>query len=412
METTSPFTSTSLEPSTFHWEENSSRLTRRVVYYSLHGFVGFLISLFNGTVILVYTRRQRMRDHISTVMLAMFAFCFIHGLIVGIVYPLQRVYRYVMGTSLCVLTTLLMDFADKYVVLLLPVLAIERLLFLKFPFVKSTDPKAKWLARCTVGGLLLFAMLYAWLPLWPKIGVREEEYISSNNTKRQIYLERFYKHYTCHGKLNKMNSLEPIFTLIVSCLCVTLVIAAYVWMFCIAMVRLTAFPNITKRKKRRLKKAAKSVLVVAVTFIFTMLPYGIIVQIAVFCGTDTSFRENSNCNGITLELRFMFSILAHLGNLFAPLLFAVLNQQIWRIIHSYVGNKLKWIKHKVSSCTVRRRKSSEVEKSTVCVKPVLSPAHLPSIVKGSNLNVNMDKRINGRNKTREKRHIRFNLDKA
>ncbi|KAF6022859.1 hypothetical protein EB796_018841 [Bugula neritina] len=55
------------------------------------------------------------------VMLTLFVFCFIHGLFVGIIYPLQRVYRYKMSSSMCILTTLLMDFADNYILVLLPV---------------------------------------------------------------------------------------------------------------------------------------------------------------------------------------------------------------------------------------------------------------------------------------------------
>ena len=42
----------------------------------------------------------------------------------------------------------------------------------------------------------------------------------------------------------------------------------------------------TDNKKRQLKRAALSVMTLALTFIFTLLPFGITIQIAAFCDTD------------------------------------------------------------------------------------------------------------------------------
>ena len=42
----------------------------------------------------------------------------------------------------------------------------------------------------------------------------------------------------------------------------------------------------TDVKKRQLKRAALSVMTLALTFVFTLLPFGITIQIAAFCDTD------------------------------------------------------------------------------------------------------------------------------
>lgn len=331
---TTPLTT---EQTTFPWEETDKKLVRRTVYYTLHGIVGLITSLFNGLVILVYVKRLKIRKHISFVMLSMYIFCFIHGLIVGTIYPLQRLYRYKMHAHWCVFTTLVMDFCDKFILLLLPVLAVERLIHLKFPFISKR--KANLWASCSIAGLLIFAMLYAWLPLVPSLDVPKETEVFSKNHERQNYLENFYLHYSCHGLINKKNYLEPIFTILVGFLCVTVVLASYIWMFMIAKARLNALSNVTVSKRRRLKRAALSVMYVALTFIITVLPLGIVIQVAAFCDADNSIKNNSFCTNITLELRFVFSVFAHLGNLLAPMLFALLNPNIRAIINAYIKRK-------------------------------------------------------------------------
>lgn len=362
-----------LGPATFSWEEQSAKQSRRAAYYLSHGFVGLLTCLFNGFVILVYFRRHKIRRHISLVMLSMFVFCFLHGLIVGTVYPLQRIYRYDMNASVCIFTTLIMDLADKYVVLLLPVLAVERLIYLKYPFINSK--RAKVWAICSVAGLMVFALLYSWLPLVKELGVPEGLRISSNNTERSDYIENFYKHYNCQYKLNKHNALEPIFTLIVSVLCVVVVVAAYVWMYMIAKKRLSSFASMTAKKQKRLNKAAKSVFLVAMTFVLTMLPYGVVVHIAAYCEKNTSDKPTSLCNTMTLESRFVSSILAHLGNLFAPMLFALLSPHIRQIMSTFIQSKVKTLSNK----------SINVQCRTVPPRPIYRATSTSAVTRSVNV---------------------------
>lgn len=365
---------------TYPWDEPTGKEARRTVYYTLHGIVGFCTIVCNGTLLLLYYKRHKVRKHISFIMLNVFISCFIHGWLVGIMYPLQRVYRYVMLDWICVITTLVMDLADRHILLLLPVLAIERLILVKFPFMRKK--RTKFMATCASVGVLIFAMLYTWLPLIPQLDVPTTPYLHSTNPARQQQIDTFYKMYTCHGKLNKKNNLEPVFTLLVSCLCVIVVIGIYAKMFFIAKARFARFPAISQKKKRKLKKAAITVMLVSLIFIFTLLPYGILLPTISICGADVSRRRNSFCNGITLELRFIFSFVAHLGNLIAPLLFALLSPNIRDAVKDFVASGLpcKGICRKIRGVETTEQdslspRSTSTHKKQVIEEPALLSYH-------------------------------------
>ncbi|KAF6022858.1 hypothetical protein EB796_018840 [Bugula neritina] len=177
---------------------------------------------------------------------------------------------------------------------------------------------------------------------------------SHDNEVRQQELSRFYRHYTCQFRINKKNEFEPIFNILIGSVCVFLVIGIHVAMFFMLRSRLTKYSNMAENRKKQLRKAALTVLLVAVTFICTLLPFGITIQIAAFCDTNTTKKENIACNGLTLELRFVFSILAHLGNLLAPLLFTLLNKSIRRQLREFVTPR----------CSTLRKKNSLEKKAT------------------------------------------------
>lgn len=168
-----------IDATTSQYENSEAKALRRLIYYVMHGIVGILIVLFNGFIIFAYSRREKIRRNISMVMMNMFIFCFIHGFIVGIVYPLQRVYRYSMGDSLCIVSTLLMDFADNYILILLPVLSIERLLTVKYPNL-SKKKHQLWSVVSIVIALFVTAC-YAWLPLVPALNIPMANKISHDN---------------------------------------------------------------------------------------------------------------------------------------------------------------------------------------------------------------------------------------
>lgn len=175
-----------IEATTSHLENTEAKALRRLLYYIFHGIVGLLIVLFNGIVIFAYARREKIRQNISIVMMNMFIFCFIHGFIVGIVWPLQRVYRYSMGDTLCVLSTLLMDFADNYILILLPVLSIERLITVRYPHLSKR--KHRLFSVISIIIALLVTVCYAWLPLVPALNIRMADKVTHDNKGKELSL--------------------------------------------------------------------------------------------------------------------------------------------------------------------------------------------------------------------------------
>lgn len=178
-------TSAALEHSTSVYESLAAKLLRRKIYYTVHGLVGLLIVLFNGFVIVAYARREKLRRQITMVMMNLYVFCFIHGLIVGIIYPLQRVYRYDMSSDMCIFTTLVMDFADNYILVLLPVLAVERLIHLKYANISKK--KVKIWSSISIAAALLVTLCYAWLPLIPALEIPMATQISHNNAGKRVH---------------------------------------------------------------------------------------------------------------------------------------------------------------------------------------------------------------------------------
>lgn len=314
------------ESETFPWEEKGGKEQRRLIYYTLHGIVGLLMVLFNGFVLLAYCRRKKLRKQISLVMMNMFVFCFLHGFIVGIMYPLQRLYRYSMSADVCVFNTLVMDFADNYILVLLPVIAAEKLLHVKYPKCSQTNMRI-W-SVCSMVLAVVITVCYAWLPLIPNLNVPTDRLLTSDNSRRQEEISRFYRQYSCQYRINKKNYLEPIFTIGIELACVSAVVGTYICLFIMLKHRLATYSDFTRTRHAQLRRAGLIALTVSLTFIFTFLPYGIALQVKNICDTNTSDRSSSLCNGLILELRFVFSLLAHLGNLLAPLLFAILNRNI------------------------------------------------------------------------------------
>ena len=71
--------------------------------------------------------------------------------------------------------------------------------------------------------------------------------------------------------------------------------------------RLSAYSSMTDNKKRQLKRAALSVMTLALTFVFTLLPFGITIQIAAFCDTDVCIISHY----IILYYIILYYILLH-----------------------------------------------------------------------------------------------------
>lgn len=313
-----------LEGVTFPWEEPNAKTQRRNVYYTLHGIIGLLSICSNGFVLYAYAKRAKVRKNISFMMLNVLITCFIHGWIVGLVYPLQEVYRAALPDSICIIITMIMDYADRYTLLVLPALAAERFWFLKHPFLRRENTKRVVIVS-TILLLLLTALstMISWLPLIPNLA-SPTMFIES--TKRQQELTEFYRADTCNFMINKKSNLEPYFMLAMSAFSVVVVMALYTWMLFIVRDRLYQHSSMSKRLKyNQVRRAAIAVALVNLTFIITLLPYRIIFPVKELCDADVTFKQYSLCISLTTELKFVFSVIAHIGYVLAPLIFPLVH---------------------------------------------------------------------------------------
>lgn len=321
------------EPATFVWENTELKEQRRSIYYIMHGLVGLFTVIITGFILLGIILRRKIRAQVSLMMMNVIVFCFIHGWIVGIIYPLQRVYRMTMSEGACIFTTLVMDFADNYILILLPGLAIERLISIRHP---HADPKkVKIWTMASMILVFVVTILISWVPLIPGLDVPTTAFIESNNTDRTIGINAFYKAYTCNFKINRKNVLAPVFIISVEVVCVLTVIGVNVVTVYMMKKKLSNYASLTNERQLYLKHAWRNIMIVAAVFILTFLPYGVIYHYRDNCGTNVSDRENSLCNTITIELRFVFSILAHVGNLLAPLLFILMNKHLRKSLKAF-----------------------------------------------------------------------------
>jgi len=262
----------------------------------------------------------------------LFIFCMIHGLVVGVIFTVHRAARYVMPKGWCVIGDLIMIFMDTYILALLPLLAIERLVILKEPY-HSVRQRRKWSIIATVT-IIFVTMMLAWIPIIPQLGIPQQVVVKTSIPSEVARRERFQKYFNCQGLINKQNIVTPIILLIQQIVCVAVVVGIYLHMFYISKSRMAKFSRMTAKRRKSLRRATTSVMLVAIVFIVTTIPFGITYQVRTLC--DTGHIDKQLCAHITLNMRFGFGIVTHLGDLFAPMLFALFNPKIRKMLRYFV----------------------------------------------------------------------------
>lgn len=308
----------------FHSDE--AQETRDLVVNLLFGFAGLVCVIFNGFMLILYAKDANLRRHISYMMLQLFIFCMIHGLVIGVVFVLNRVLRYTMPPWWCVVGNLLIAFFDDYILVLLPLLTIERYLSIKYPFLSKRKAK-----RWTIGATIFsscFIGIVALLPQAPFLGVPQRVETLPHHPEILKERQRYFEAIACWGNLNKLNVASPVILLILQIFCLTTVVGIYLRMFYIAKERLTRFSSMTAAKQKKMKRAATSVMLVALVFFLMTMPYGVLLQVVELC--YVGYFDMEACRYSSMNLKFAFGFLAYLGNFFAPLLFTVFNPKVRR----------------------------------------------------------------------------------
>lgn len=329
--------------------------SRRLVYHGINGILGLLITLFNGFILLVYYRRELTRKHFTPLMINLFAYCCLSGIVFGVVYPVKDLYRYDISTGSCVVMTMLEEFFEKYIMLCLPILAVERSIFVWNPFIsrKKITKISIWL----LVGLAFAAVLYSWLPLIPQLKLPEEYHLHTNDSGLLKELELFYNKTTCDHKLNNLNRYRAMLTIIIETVAIAVTFGVYIWIVKVIKSDGSKFKdiNMTSSRKSRVKKAALLILSISLTYVFTLLPHAIDEHFNIYCSADSNvpLAAESYCKSITFELGLVLDIVAHLGNFINPLLLITFNPSIRTELYSYVT---------ASSAVFKAESSAKVKK--------------------------------------------------
>lgn len=328
----SDLSTAAVELTTRSFNSEQARETKDHVVNVLFGVTGLAVFLFNGLMVLLYIKVLKIRRIITFMMMQLFIFCMIHGLVVGVIFTVHRAARYVMPKGWCVIGDLIMLFMDTYILALLPLLAIERLVILKEPY-HSVRQRRKWSIIATVT-IIFVTMMLAWIPIIPQLGIPQQVVVKTSIPSEVARRERFQKYFNCQGLINKQNIVTPIILLIQQIVCVAVVVGIYLHMFYISKSRMAKFSRMTAKRRKSLRRATTSVMLVAIVFIVTTIPFGITYQVRTLC--DTGHIDKQLCAHITLNMRFGFGIVTHLGDLFAPMLFALFNPKIRKMLRYFV----------------------------------------------------------------------------
>lgn len=318
-------TSVSTRKLTHLYSHSEGGELREGIVNTIYGILGVLCFFYNAMLVGLYVKQRSLRKHISYMMLHMFLFCMIQGLVNCTIHIPSRIYRFEMNEWVCVITTLIVAFFDYYILLLLPLLAIDRFLSIKHPFLSKRKTKI-WVS-CSSVAIIIITIILSDIPLgeFARIFHAQEPNITSPEAAREQAI--ITRAVTCNHRLNKASKLQPMTYFFCSTFCVLIVMGLYLSMYCIAKQSSNSFRSMTLNKQKRLKRTAISVVIVIVTYCVTFIPNGTAFHVNNLCflgliDTETCIRYR------IVILADVAAILACAANFIAPLLWTMLNPQI------------------------------------------------------------------------------------
>lgn len=321
-----------------------------VIANSIFAMTGILIILFNLFMLSLYVRRRKVRQNVTYMMLQLFIYCLLDGFYFSMINTLHRKYKYVVPNWFCIVANLMRAFFSLYLMLLLPLIVVERFILVKNPHFTSKNSQKFTIISSTIA--LLVTFLSGWLPMIPELDIAS----NYDDYKHTTYsLEQ-----TCEGLLNRYNVVQPVLVIVFSALCVMIVAGLYMRMFCIFRERLGSFANLTDRRRIRIKRATISVLIISLTFALTTIPTGISTQYTTLCKSihDENFGV---CKDAGFTIWILTDTLFHMGHLLAPLLFSMYNPKIRCVM---VDSVRCWKKQTTQSSTSHSQSLSRSKHSS------------------------------------------------
>ena len=313
--------------------------TRDMLVNITSSIIGVLAILFNGFMIacLYLFAQRRTRKHITFMMVQMFFFCMLSGFVNTFGFSLfLRHLRYDIPTWWCVINSMVIYFFDGYILLMLPLLVIERFLSIKYPYITNRKLRIYCAAGSAVSVLVVGAAYL--LPRAEFMQTPEKTFHFGTTMEKLKSSSKFYRAFSCQLNLRMFNMVSPAILLILDVFCLLTVVGLYIRMYCIAKTRATQFSSMTQTQQKRMKRAAINVLLVSVVFCITTIPYGLITSIRSMC--KTGHKLPGICGGEALNLWFTFKLMANLSNFLAPLLFTIFSPPLRTMIRQLLSHLL------------------------------------------------------------------------
>lgn len=280
--------------------------------------VGIICIAFNGTMLSLWIKMIKIRNAVKPMTLQLYIYCFIEGLTMVIVSIVILSYQNQLPPNACLTVTLFKLFFDAYLLLLLPLLLLEKYLSMKQPFNNTR------LRRLAIIGTLIALPLavLTLLPLHPDIRVRRNlEQYALTNADREL---------NCGGALNTYNMAHPIIILILISLCVISVAVLCYLIYGLLQQRMGTFSSMTAEKRKQMRKNTTTLVVIAIVFVLMVIPSEIEKQVIDICLAN--HRHYSVCKQVNLVLIIFSDMLYHLAHFVAPLLFTIYNKKLQSLV--------------------------------------------------------------------------------
>lgn len=302
---------------------------------ALYAFCGFASVVFNLNMVLVYLRFPKAKRQVSPALMVLFMLCMLKGVANGVFLNILLNALYTVPPWLCVLSQLMIRFCNDYVLLLIPILAIERYMAIVYPYLSQKKLEKYSCISCAVSvAVVCLTGLFPYATFLPN-----SDYYDLKLLQLDAEL-KYHEAISCDGKLNSF-PYTPVVELVLQCCCVITVIAVYLRMLFIAKERFNKVSSVTTARKMRIRRAAISVFIVSNMFLVLTLPEGILLQISSLC--DNARLHVSGCAPLTNSLLHAFSIVSTSASFVVPLIFTILSPKLCRCIilfYSLLGKKV------------------------------------------------------------------------
>lgn len=275
-------------------------------------FTGILCLLSNSVLLLTWVVSRRFKESTTPMTFQLFIYCSIEGLVTVVQSMLGYFYHYHLPPELCVASKLLRNFFEAYLLILIPLLMLERFIIMKHLYSHSRLRRFAIIATFLAVPIAMTSLL----PMFPQLKVKRRLMDFSHS---EADFEQ-----TCHGLLNSFNIAHPIIILILAGCSLTTVISVSCKLLLVLKERLGPFSNFTSVKRQQMKRSTITFMVISGTFILMTTPHQIEKHLLDICLAN----DSDSCKILNFSLWLSAQLLYQLAHFVIPMTFFVSNKNL------------------------------------------------------------------------------------